>query len=207
MWLYIDGFIKVSSKSSIGHRDIKIWWFLISCLFTCSALGSTKGELGDRLVMELDRRPFSQRHMESYMGIKAILSDQLSRPFTEGLVSEKNWQRALAAFRGDMLISLETKRLGRFFPVTGVLTRNLSLADFRIRENPDYARFVKRLQIDRRKLVNMIADIFQVDSYWTSKERSSAGKNGRWFLDLEQKYLVRMFVGSATYKIIRPGTP
>lgn len=155
--------------------------------------------VGDRLIIELNQYGFTQRQMEVYLLFRSVLSPR--GEYKPWLVGTQNWEESVQAFRDDMMIFLETRRLGRFQPqnvsIQQANQKALAEADRSLAVSGTF----KRLGIDRWTSLRTIVKVMQVDKYRRLKN-SSGDKT--WLYEIEKKYVVRRFNGTGQWLSIQP---
>lgn len=160
--------------------------------------------MGDRLVLEIGRHTFTQRYLELYIGVKFLLTKRLSYPYSGGFITSHTWQSALEMAKQDMLISIEAKRLGRFYPVPSTIMRLAQDIDYFLRSDQNFANLVLRLGANRRKLLKIAAEVIQIDEFLRNKSRSDSNQQNSWLENIEKQYIVRYFQGYENYIPIQP---
>ena len=155
-------------------------------------------DLGDRLLMDINHYTFSQRQMEVYLLIKSMIYTTKG-PLVK--LSQTNWLNSIEKFREDMIIYLETKRLGRFQPPDDKVQSIARDLERRIYKSPNIKGDAQRLALDRLTLLRAVANVIQVEEY---RKLKSMSQEPGWVKSLEPKYVVRSFKGSHRYQTIHP---
>ena len=189
--------VQLILKIKSSFRILLVGIFLIVGLPVQNSVFSAT--VGDRLIIELNQYGFTQRQMEVYLLFRSVLSPGgVSKPW---LVGENNWQESVQEFRNDMMIFLETRRLGRFQPqnlrIQQANQKALAAAD----KDAAITGAFKRLGIDRWTSLRTIVKVMQVDEYRRLKD-SSGDKS--WLYEIEKKYVVRRFNGTGQWLPIQP---
>ena len=190
--------VQLILKIKSSFRTLLAGFFLIMGLSVQNSVFSAT--VGDRLIIELNQYGFTQRQMEVYLLFRSVLSPGggESKPW---LVGESNWQESVQEFRNDMMIFLETRRLGRFQPqnlrIQQANQKALAAAD----KDAAITGAFKRLGIDRWTSLRTIVKVMQVDEYRRLKD-SSGDKS--WLYEIEKKYVVRRFNGTGQWLPIQP---
>ncbi|MFK7823676.1 MAG: hypothetical protein AB8G05_05955 [Oligoflexales bacterium] len=187
------------------------WWTLVICAFLGirfnllkenKVLGQDSTQvLGDRLLMDINHYTFSQRQMEVYLLIKALIYKP-ENPRVK--LNQESWLSSIEKFREDMLIYLETKRLGRFQPPDDKVQNITRDLERRLYNSPNIQEDAKRLGLDRLTLLRTVANVIQVEEY---RKLKSMNQEPGWVKSLEPKYVVRSFKGSHKYQKISPKQP
>ena len=174
---------------------------MLAALLACPGLCRGGGPpLGDRLILELNRDSFSQRQAEVYLLVRSLTGS--GRPVRALATDGSAWQESLEQFRDDMMVFLETRRLGRFQPENAQIQQKAERLLWLARQRPYLKHSFTQLGIDRWTSLRTIAMVMQVEEF----RRLKAGTGDhRWFSSLEQRYVVRWFDGSEQYLLIRPG--
>ena len=195
--------------------SLKTWHLWLILLVICSVFGnrfslivknaaiaqSKDQTLGDRLLMDINHYTFSQRQMEVYLLVKSMIYNSENSMVQ---LNQKTWLSSIEKFREDMIIYLETKRLGRFQPPDDKvqsITRDL---ERRLYSTPAISKEAKRLGLDRLTLLRAVANVIQVEEY---RKLKSMNQEPGWVKLLEPKYVVRSFKGSLKYQRIFPNQP
>ncbi|NRA44025.1 MAG: hypothetical protein HRU09_03605 [Oligoflexales bacterium] len=164
---------------------------------TAMAQGSGQ-ELGDRLLMDINHYTFSQRQMEVYLLIKSLIYKTGKQ---KAKLNQDNWLPSIEKFREDMIIYLETKRLGRFQPPDDKVQSIARDLERKIYKSTVIRADASRLGLDRLTLLRAVASVVQVEEY---RKLKSMGQEPSWIKALEPKYVVRLFKGSHRYQSINP---
>lgn len=169
-----------------------------------SSLGQTKQNkptLGDRLLMEINHYTFSQRQMEVYLLIKNLIY----RPKAPTIkLNQSNWFKSIEEYRDDMVIYLETKRLGRFQPPDDRVQSISKSIEHRLNRSRIIQNNAARLGIDRLALLRAVANVIQVEEY---RKLKSMNREAGWLKSLAPKYVVRSFKGSEKFQEIHLNLP
>jgi predicted component of type VI protein secretion system len=175
--------------------------FKLLFLLICSGVLPQTGRsdlqlLGDRFIVEINKHNFTQRQLETYLGIKNVLRNSLHRDPT---MDEKKWNKSLSEFTDDMIINLETQRLGRFQPqATKVQLETQKFYTF-LNNDKDVKDFVKRLGIKKITLLKVISELIQIEDFKQLK-----GKDFNWKQNLHERYKIRFAEKSNVYIPINP---
>ena len=167
-------------------------------------------KIGDRLIITINDTPYTQRQIEMYMTIKESLrkSDRVR------LIRPVEWSVAVDVFTQDMIIFQESLRLGSFQPADQVVDRFAGAVEQKIASDDHFRENLKRLGVGSRDVRGALETVLRIDSFRKSKDRqdelageirdkSARGKKS-WFIDLEERAVIRLFREGKIYKSISP---
>jgi hypothetical protein len=191
------------------------------------------GTLGDRLVVSINNVPYTQRQVEVYIAIKESLR-RPRRAAPVRLVSAGNWSEAVKVFSDDMLILQEAVRLGSFQTAEQNFDKYEQVVRARCKDDDGLRAVAARLGIDDLTIAKTLETVLRVAAFRRSKDRQAAvagagaeagkgkAKNkdddegleedakaapagaARWFVELEERAVVRMFQDAHDYVVIDP---
>jgi hypothetical protein len=191
--------------------------FLLTVLIFFSApfkLGAKSAlpQLGDRLVLELDRSMFSQRNLESYILTKHSIFQNGSIRF----VNAENWGAARDEYLNDMIVDREASRLGAFRVNPQVMQKSLEALGALHAREPRLKSSFADLQLSHQQIQQQISVALRVEAFKRGKfaDRSAdlsvltfveneLVARQAWFNKLKSNLMYRWFSGAEQYKSIR----
>jgi len=178
-----------------------------------SAQETPPGILGDRVVMEVDHVPYTQRQLELYILFKDILRGQ--QPVRKA--DAENWFGLLEEFRTDMIVNQEAIRLSSFQPSAQMLAKAKEIFSKRRSSDDSIMTSLQRLAVAPGTETDNFVLTLRVEAFRRGKQRQAAIQDGRnsttmvrtlrfsqWLMDLEERAVVRYFDGSMGYQDIHP---
>ena len=168
---------------------------VISLAVWCSAY-----TLGDRLLLQINNRSYTQRQLEAHMLIREALritSQSLATP----IISAQRWRDLLELFREDMLILLELERYDRYRPSEA----DVEAARHYVLQKQALLRAdLARLNIGDAMLTELIIVNLKISSYRRAQDKSTTPTKPRWLQKIEQHNFVRFYRGSSLWMPITP---
>lgn len=182
------------------------------CLSAVPSPKSLGAVVGDRLVIQVNGVPYTQRQIEIYIHIKETL-----RKTADGqvrLISAGNWSEAVAVFSEDMLVLQESQRLGSFQAPDQALDKYLAIVREKISKGPSLKSVLDRLGANEQAQGRALEEVLRIAAFRRSKERQEeqskkpegATKTGsqKWLEDLKNRAMVRRYDNADVYQIIEP---
>jgi len=171
------------------------------------------GVLGDRVIMEVDHVPYTQRQLELYLLFKDILRG--AEPVRKA--DPENWYALLEEFRVDMIVNQEAVRLSSFQPSAQMLAKAREIFSKRRSIDDRVMGSLQRLAVAPGTENSNFTLTLRVEAFRRGKQRQAAIQDGRnsstmvrtlrfsqWLKDLEARAVVRYFDGSISYQDIQP---
>lgn len=179
---------------------------LFSFILLVSAFSELHGKaLADRLIMEIDHTPYSQRQLEIYFVVKDALTGKQNIRST----NTTNWHSLYEEFRVDMIIHQEALRLGSFNPSLNMLGKAEKIFNMHRVKQDIIIASMQRLGASQKTVKKVIATALRVESFRRSKERQASIRESqksssivrtirfsKWQKDLESRAVIRHFDGS-----------
>ena len=172
------------------------------CLIILSALWCSAYTLGDRLLLQINNRSYTQRQLEAHMLIREAL--QVAHPPADApVISAHKWRDLLEIFREDMLILLELERYDRYRPNP----KDIDVAkNYVLQQHALLQADLVRLGIDTDMLTELIVVNLKISSYRHAQDKSTTSTKPRWLQKIEQRNFVRFYRGSSLWMPIVPHT-
>jgi hypothetical protein len=160
--------------------------------------------LGDRLVVEVNKTPYSQRQVEAYVMLRDLLRE---KPSTL-LVNANNWEILFRYFTEEMAIHQEALRLGSVQLPEENVRKALAFVQSKLKDEP-LRGYAARLGLDTSSLNRVIGAILRVDAFRTSREKQAAlssndSKRQNWLRELFDRTIVRFYADAFRYAEIQP---
>lgn len=175
------------------------------------------GAILDRLVVEINTVPFTQRQIESYVTTKASLIKVSNLQGGDTLVfNAGNWRGVVDLFSDDMVILQEAQRLGSFQPAEAMVAEAVTILKNKSQGPTGFAQAFQRLGLDEPGLARYCGMILRLEAYRRSKNKQSqsgqgkgVGDSGRpkWLQDLTSRSVVRIYRGGDVFQTIEPSYP
>ena len=161
--------------------------------------------VADRVVVEIDRIPYTQRQIEIFHFVKFGVSNSISH----GAITEQTWNVVVKHFIEAMLIDQSSSVLGLFRPNAKALQQANENFAKRVEVDSVFAKQIDRLALRHRELQKIIIQVFRVESARQSKSselaRSNRGQarfskaNKAWIDGLREKAVIRFYHEAAKY--------
>ena len=160
--------------------------------------------IADRVVVAINNIPYTQLQIESYLNVKESLRDNAD---SSQVVNEANWLLALDAFTKDMMIHLEATKSSGFRPTKESIQKLRARSERVVGTVPQFKAAFERLMLNSVEIESEILKIATVENY--RKGKASLSSNGKttqmgWEQELQSRYIVRLFDGARTWKVIQP---
>lgn len=167
--------------------------------------------IGDRLILDINGLQYTQRQLESYLLVRAML---LSGSQPASVLAAENWGSSLLAFEQAMMIEQEAFRLGGFQPSELMIKTSMEIIKKKLGTDSDELRQAQRLGLDDKGMERIVASILRAEGLRRSRQRvmsdASVNKNERrsgedeWLVDLKRRAIVRRYNGADNYLQISP---
>ena len=169
-------------------------------LATLLAIGSSAYTLGDRLLLQINNRSYTQRQLEAHMLVREALriTPQLA---DAPVISAQRWRDLLEMFREDMLILLELERYDRYRPNTADVE---AARHYVLQKHALLQADLVRLGIDNEMLTELIVVNLKINSYRRAQDKNTTTTKPRWLQRIEQRNFVRFYRGSSLWMPIMP---
>lgn len=179
-------------------------------------------QLTDRLVIAVGGSSYSERHVVVWMTLRELMQEvpkgeSLSvKKRTEATSSylqelRNNWSAVLEKFNEDMLIKLESSRLGSSAPSERSVVAVAQRVERHRKLDPELNTALIKLGVTEEEKMRFIANIIQVESFRTTREkqrpsigvtRSAGGSSGSFmsgsFISgLKARYTSRRYDGAS----------
>jgi hypothetical protein len=177
---------------------------LVTLTSALSLRATAESILGDRLVVEVNKTPYSQRQVESYVMLRELLREKPSVL----VVNANNWEILFRYFTEEMAIHQEALRLGSVqLPEEGV-RKALGFVQGKLKDEP-LRGYAARLGLDTSSLNRVLGAILRVDAFRTSREKQAAlsnndSKRQNWLRELFDRTIVRFYADAFRYAEIQP---
>lgn len=186
---------------------------VILALLGSADLWGQNPALMDRLVVEVNSQPFTQRQVEIYLTMKRSLQAEAKGPVV--LISADNWRAGLEEFLGDMLIEQEAQRLNTFQASPAQIDVAEQFVDKRAAQDQGLSRFVQDKGVSRSRMRQALASVLRVKGFILSRQKidgggakGGAGKDDMapldWMVEIEQRIPYRFFEGARQWQVIKP---
>jgi hypothetical protein len=188
---------------------VMICWAIFSAFISSNFAHAT----GDRVLVHIQKSAFSQRRLEAYIYVKRAIE-------TKGQtieIGQKNWTELSDEFLNDMLIEIESMRLGGFRPAISAMTLANDNYEKRVAESQHLRDRMASLEVSHAELQQIITTILRVEAYKVSKGvltelkkseivfvSNEATLKSEWFAKLKSQASVRWFANSDKYIAIAP---
>ncbi len=156
-------------------------------------------QLGDRLLMKLDFKVFTQRQMELYLGLREVLLNS-SGEFIG--VQAENWQESLEQFRQEMAIAAEiSKQDLEESPAAGQasLSQGLAKLEAYATQSLPFRHFREALAISPTEERLLLAEILKAAQFREKKKLDQS-----WNKEISNHHQLYWFQASETYQAIIP---
>jgi|GEM_PF-1816770 len=170
---------------------------------------------GDRVLVNIQKSAFSQRRLEAYIYVKRGIESQ-GKAIEIG---QKNWTELSDEFLNDMLIEMESMRLGGFKPAISAMKLANDNYEKRMAESQHMRERMASLDVGHAELQQIITTILRVEAYKVSKGAVSELKKNEimfvsneaialteWFAKLKSSSSIRWFANSDKYVAISPAS-
>jgi hypothetical protein len=162
--------------------DKKIYCFQLFLLLTCVV--NNKDLIADqpnvvhstaratlpthRVVLELNQSSFTARQILLYTLIKDGIDPKNKIHFP----SPDNWTVLRMAFCNDMIVEIESNRLGAFTPNAKTLLMVSGAVSERTLNDKKYAEEISKLAPSSQEIQDLIKNIFKIEAYKRSKSEN-----------------------------------
>ncbi len=161
------------------------------CAWWCSAY-----TLGDRLLLQVNDRSFTQRQLEAHI----LVREALRVTPQPAAISAQRWRALLDTFREDMLILSELERYDRYLPrAADIETAEHYVLQKRTALQADFVR----LGIDDDMLRKLIVTNLKINSYRRVQSKNTTTATS-WLRKIERRNAVRFYRGSSLWMPIHP---
>ncbi len=198
---------------------MQVFVVVINIFFTSGNIfaqyDSSQGQLGDRVIMEIDHVPYTQRQLELYM----LFKDMLSGREMIRTAGPESWYALLEEFRVDMIVNQEAVRLSSFQASAQMLAKAKEIFSKRRAVDSAAMSALQRLVVAPGNELDNFNITLRIEAFRRSKQRQAAIQDGRnsttmvrtlrfsqWLKDLEERAVVRYFDGSMSYQEIHPSS-
>lgn len=171
-------------------------------LFWGGFASSLKAEPVNRILLKIDDLVFSQRDLEIFFMLGAMLEIEGSRDYFP--LQKSNWHPALVAFKESMLIYTEADKLRQIRLNETELKKDQLKVNHAIKSQ-EFASSLKRLQVEKAELDGALQKIQTIKNFKITYQSHASSKNKdfslmkQWISGLEKKYFVRFFDQSDNY--------
>ena len=163
-----------------------------------------------RVVLELNQSSFTARQILLYSLIKDGIDPKIKIRFP----SPDNWKVLRMAFCNDMIVEIESNRLGAFTPNAKTLLSVSGAVSARTLNDKKYAEEIAKLAPSSQEIQDLIKNIFKIEAYKRSKsenskkmtdEKFAAGPKQEftaqnWFKKTKSDTVVRWLNGAEKFK-------
>jgi hypothetical protein len=153
--------------------------------------------LGDRLVLQVNFKVYTQRQLEIYTGVREVLLD---KPLTFSGCTTSNWQKKLLQFRDEMVLAEEAGRRERTATTAANETEvNIALTALRefARQSLEFQALIKRVTISTEEQQEAVKAILSIDNF-RAKNKIDAPVLQETLL----RTSVRFFSGTRDYQLM-----
>jgi len=169
-------------------------------------------KIGDRLALEINSIPYTQRQVESYLVAKTSITRNVGIAGNAFDLTDQDWPQALTVFTDDMVILQEAQRLGSFHPADALVNEALGIVKDKLPLTADMKSAIERLDLDDRTLARNLSYVLRVEAFRRSKNRQTTtvrdpnapsvvmAQKPRWLVDLTSRSVVRQFKGIHPYQ-------
>lgn len=171
--------------------------------------------LGDRIIIEVNNTPYTQRQMELYSLVKQLLLPN-DRPLV--LANADTWEGILNDFEDDVVVELEALRLGSFNPSDAAVAKAEEVLNKKITASADARAAREKLKMDRKTSMRVLTSVMRVEAFARSKQKQTSLMNsvlseedappvtssGDWRKDLKARAVSRYFKDAKSYVSISP---
>ncbi len=187
------------------------FFFIFTLLFATFSyqgfsLGETKEILGNRMILQVNNFSYTQREIEIHFLIKTAIKPLFLDKEDFSLINEKNWEKQLDQFKNDMIVFIESQKLGKFQPTEEKINEAKIAARNAFEADPKLKKIKEHLDVSSELITKFIVILLQVDDFKISRrslsDRVSFYRAERWFQELEGRYVTRFFYGTSEYQPI-----
>jgi hypothetical protein len=193
-------------EDAMGRKHLFFKWqalFFACLIFQVGSMLAAReqrpavSEVGDRLLLQVNFKVYSQRQMEIYIGTRELLID---KPHTFNEISASTWEKALTQFRDDMVVAEEASR--KQATASSVASQEeIDSAVNLVKEFSDrsleFRAFSQRLSVSPQENYRVIAEILQIANF---RAKTKIDDNALKEANLRNQ--VRFFAGSRDYQHI-----
>lgn len=189
-----------------------IWLMLVVWFITKKADAAPNGKIVDRMIVEVNSFPFSQRQLEIYLILKHTLLKKSNGDVV--LVNQNNWEASIEEFRVDMLIEQEAQRLNTFQASPAQIDVAEQFVLKKRSQDRDLDGFLKSRKVSHLKLRQTLASILRVRGFILNRDKQNSSlenattKEGNilsqeWIHEMEQRLPYRYFEGAHTWQALK----
>ena len=158
--------------------------------------------LVNRLLIKINESSFSQREMEIY-----FLAKSLSLNNKDLVVTENNWPVLIRAYKDDMMLYEETRKLHYSQDIEKDMGKKLALVKDGIQKDPFLGGIEKRLAMNDRDLEIALVALARVEKFRSEQKESTdplKAPPNRRVPSIEKRNYVRYFQEAGRYRYIQP---
>lgn len=175
-------------------------FFLAMMILPNVCLGSV---MIDRILMKINESAFTQRELENYLLVKAVRKSQ-----RQLIASEKNWYSAVRAFKDDMLIYEESRKLRYPVEASATLPADVQYVKAAIQKDAELRILADRLLLTEKDIETILRVMLRVDKYKGEQRENAFDTMGvppkRRVPFLDKRNSVRMYDDAMSYRHIEP---
>lgn len=191
--------------------SLTILFFTICNFFIDKSLGATPVKppiLGDRLIVEINNKSYTQRQVEVYMTIKETIKTSGYKNIK--LIEKNTWNDFLEEFVFDMLIDQKARILNSFNPTNIMIQKTIKIFETKKAKNKNLLKKITALSINKLTLLHVIPSVLRVETFRRNKAKKAGFKfkmsiKPEWIINLRNKAIIRYYKGAKIYKQIHPG--
>lgn len=167
--------------------------------------------IGDRMVVEINGKSFSQRQIELFFVVRETLQEDLDA--RRALLTEKQWSPALDFFVAEMSLAMEADRVG-----SGAISQDQFekiKTRSKNRMHGVIANRIRSLGASQQHIDSTILTILKVEALRSFKRQTSTPKTpdtsdkkvtayqvDKWIQDINSRTFIRYYLGAREYKNI-----
>lgn len=196
----------------MNYRGVLMMVLLGSWFLPEVAGAAPKSQMVDRMIIEVNSFPFSQRQLEIYLTLKHSLLKKSNGDVA--LVNQNNWEAFIEEFRIDMLIEQEAQRLNTFQASPAQIDVAEQFIVKKRTQDGNLDNFLKYRNVSHTKVRQVLASILRVRGFILNRDKQNtpndtvAGKTGdilsqEWIHEMEQRLPYRYFEGAHTWQPLK----
>ena len=168
--------------------------------------------MGDRMLVSINNKSYSQRQMEVFFAVKECLRRD-GQPVR--LVDAVNWQVAFDVFSEDMIVSDESLRVGSFRSTVQQRSKYVKQVGQCLQKDLRVKAHYQRLGTNLSTLQGTVDTIIRLVAFRQSKNRQASISDGQvaggapidspqWLIELKNRTVVRRYENADQYMLIQP---
>ncbi|RYZ50576.1 MAG: hypothetical protein EOP07_22725 [Proteobacteria bacterium] len=171
----------------------------------------------DRLIVEINGKSYSQKHLETYILLRTIAMGEEPR---RALPSAENWAEHIEQFKNEMIVYTQLEndpqKLESFAPDSKRVQDAESILTSLQSKNSELDKFIRQRQLSEANISEILTMVFRVEAYVKSRLQLAAARSqdesaftrldptADWFLALAKATPYRFFAKAKDYVALMP---